>query len=67
MLVTKTERLHWRLNPEGAIAFDVENRIEKLKKRREIRWKVLDVVQFILIIALFVGTMYFIKLLIPKL
>ena len=67
MLVTKTERLHWRLNPEGGIAFDVEKRIQKLKKRREIRWKIFDVVQFILIIALFVGTMYFIKLLIPKL
>ena len=67
MLITKTERLHWRLNPEGAIAFDVEKRIQKLKKRREIRWKIFDVVQFILIIALFVGTMYFIKLLIPKL
>ena len=67
MLITKTERLHWRLNPEGGIAFDVEKRIQKLKKRREIRWKIFDVVQFILIIALFVGTMYFIKLLIPKL
>jgi len=67
MLITKTERLHCRLNPEGGIAFDVEKRIQKLKKRREIRWKIFDVVQFILIIALFVGTMYFIKLLIPKL
>ena len=67
MLITKTERLHWRLNPEGGIAFDVEKRIKKLKKRREIRWKIFDVVQFTLIIAVFVGTMYFIKLLIPKL
>ena len=67
MLITKTERLHWRLNPEGAIAFDVEKRIKKLKKRREIRWKIFDVVQFILIIAVFVGAMWFIKLLIPKL
>jgi hypothetical protein len=35
MKITKTERLHWRLNPEGRIAFQVDERLRKLRRRQK--------------------------------
>ena len=36
MKITQTERLHWRLNPEGRIAFEVENKLRKLRRRQKV-------------------------------